>query len=81
MLKEYFQCKTDGAETPAGGPQPEGAEPAWYPAGISSGEYAQCAMRGPPDSTDDLQVWDMEWMDAHAVSTKELHEAASLIRR
>ncbi len=80
MLKEYFQCKSDEVEL-------KGTQPDWYPAGISSMEYSQCVVgdgggEEPGTGTnEELQVCEMEWMDTHTVSTKDLHDAAALIKR
>ena len=72
-MKEYFQYKSAGEE---GG----GAQPEWYPAGISPTEYAERAVCFGVDAMDNEEVCEMEWMDEHSVSTKDVHKAAALMR-
>ena len=90
MLKEHFKFAPPDQVNKGGGREEEGklrdkadpkwypADPKWFPAGVSPRLFATGEEEVGVVEAQEVQ---MDWMDSHYVSTRELHEAAALIRR
>ena len=65
----------------AEGEERGGANSKWIPAGVSSHHHFLCDEQCGEEGGGAVCMYEMEWMDAHNVSTRELHEAAARIQR
>lgn len=78
LLKEHFQRRREeGGELGV-------ADPEWFPAGISPSRFPweeQGEEFQGMSAAEEVQLNQMSWMESQALSTRELHRAASRIQK
>ena len=82
LLKEHFQRRRN--EIDEGGGEVGMAEPEWFPAGVTPSHFPwEGQGEGFEGMTvaEEVQMYQMTWMDSQTLSTRELHKAASHIER